>query len=60
MNRWLQRLAELDGDGALARAQDSVQYVQFGQFAGNAAILNILNKLNSPPVRPHHRRRPLR
>jgi hypothetical protein len=28
MNRWLQRLAELDGGGAPARTQDSVQIAQ--------------------------------
>jgi hypothetical protein len=31
MNRWLQRLAELDGGGAPARTQDSVQFGQNGQ-----------------------------
>jgi hypothetical protein len=62
MNRWLQRLAELDGDGALARAQDSVQFVQYVQNSRlshprNLANLHILSKLHNHRVRLRRRRR---
>jgi hypothetical protein len=49
MNRWLQRLAELDGDGALARAQDSVQFVQYVQ---NSRHSQQIEQIEQPPGTP--------
>ena len=52
MNRWLQRLAELDGDGALARAQDSVQFVQYVQNSRHSQQIGQIEQIEQPPGTP--------
>jgi hypothetical protein len=55
MNRWLQRLAELDGDGALARAQDSVQFVQYVQNSRHSqqiGQIEQIEQIEQPPGTP--------
>jgi len=52
MNRWLQRLAELDGGGAPARTQDSVQFGQNGQNSRHSQQIGQIEQIEQPPGTP--------
>ena len=55
MNRWLQRLAEIGGDGALERAQDSVHFVQYVQNSRDSQQIEYFEhseQFEQPPGSP--------